>query len=113
MNHGQAQSCPLADAFGREERLGGALERRLVHAFAGIGNGQANVFSGSEPAMLLAGRFFPRRDDDRTLAMHGIAGVHGEIEQGGLELIGIGLDLREVIVDPNRDRNRRLQRALH
>jgi hypothetical protein len=91
----QAEAGALADLLGGEERLEHALHRLLVHADAGVGHGDGHVVA--RLGIGVAGGVGAVEPDVRGLdeqlpaSRHRIARVHGEVEDGALELVGIRL----------------------
>ena len=96
VDHRQAEPGAPADALGREEGLDRPGEGRLVHADAGVGDGRAGR-SGRErgrrtsPAATVSA---DRGDGEDAAARHRVAGVHGEVEDRHLELVGVGPGIR-------------------
>jgi hypothetical protein len=109
---------PFAEPFRREERLGCLAQRLFVHAFTGVGHAEANVETGLQSGSVAVGNVFrPRGHDDLAAAFHGVAGVHGEIEQRHFQLVRVGLDRpqreRETHLDPERWAQRPLKQIRH
>ena len=73
VHHRQAEAGSLADLLGGEEGLDGAGQRRLIHAFAGVGYGRHDVIAGREVALCLAAAASispARRRSSRHAAWH-------------------------------------------
>ena len=106
----QAKAGALADLLGGEERLEHPLHRLLVHPVAAVGDGDGHVMARLRVGV--AGGVGAVESDVRGLdeqpaaGRHGVAGVHGEIEHGALELVGVRFGppqpLRQRRLDPHR-----------
>jgi hypothetical protein len=95
VHHGQAEAGPLAGALGGEEGIEHPRPRRLVHARAGVGDGQQHVRSRLRAGRVRGRRIREhdggRRDGETAARRHGVTHVDGEIHHHLLELAGIGL----------------------
>src|SRR6185503_6617826 len=82
MHHRQPEASALADALGGEERLGGALQRLLVHAGTGVDRGDADIATGGKAQLVaLEQRRLMRAEDQRPALRHRVARVEREVEQ--------------------------------
>ncbi len=60
----------------------------FVHPRASIAHGKADVGAGFQPVVVArAQNFLSRRDDDLASIRHGVARIHGEIEQYHFKLV--------------------------
>ena len=90
---------PLPGALGGEERLGRALQRRLVHAGAGVARPRCRHSRPAPRPGMFAGA---DRARDRAAivsvpaARHRVARVEREVEERQFELVGIDADRREI-----------------
>ena len=101
MGHRQAEPGALADALGGEEGLDRALARGVVHAQAGVGHRHDDVVAVREPVdrAVLAGRTVVHAEREHAALGHRVAGVDAEVEDGHLELVGIGDRRPQATVD--------------
>jgi hypothetical protein len=92
---GQPQPGAVARALGREEGLEDPGLGLGFHADAGVGHGELDV-GARQAAMLTRRRFVELHegdgDDEASARRHGIASVHGQVDDHLLELAGVGLD---------------------
>ena len=86
----QAQPRPLADLLGGEEGLEAAGRDRLVHAHAGVVDGDADIGPGRRALDLALPQFDGGGlDADDAALGDGVAGVDHQVHQGRVELAGI------------------------
>ena len=109
VHHREAEPGALAGALGGEERLGRALQRRLVHAGAGVADGDADIIARLPARAHLPGRDALAMRGDRQLpAMrHRIARIEREVEQRQFELVRIDPDRRQIGREVGGDLDRR------
>ncbi len=93
---GQTEAGALADFFGGEKRLKDARYVFLRNAATGVRFAHANKTSNPRLRMTLDMGLINLRDSDTyaelAAARHGIASVHGEVQQNLFHHAGIGLD---------------------
>src|ERR1700730_16068479 len=115
MHHRQAEAGTSAPILGREKRLGGAPERRLVHAATRILHTDADILARSEPCYLTRFDQTETRCDDQIDRMptrrHGIPGVYGKVAQCELELVAVNPNLRKVSFKIGNEPDCRSERA--
>jgi hypothetical protein len=113
VHHRQPKPRPAPDTLGGEERLGGARQRRLVHAFARVADRDADVVARREAlAVLETDGLLARGEDDGAPGRHGVACVEHEVEDGELELVWIAPRRREPEGKPRFDADARADGAL-
>lgn len=105
VHHGQTQPGPFAHFLGREEWFKGVLQRRFIHAAAGIAHRYPNVAAGFQIGVggVAAGEFHrPNHDGDPARPGDGVARIDHQIDQHtfdlpavGHHLPGFGLKLRD------------------
>ena len=80
IHHRKAQTSAPAQILGREEWLGGPLQRRFVHPATGVRDPDNNVIARFKP-QYVAGRdkLGMRRDPELPALRHRIARIDGEI----------------------------------
>ena len=89
----QPQSGPLADLFGREERLEHARQNIRSDTAPGIRHADLDELAAQTILCRTAcERHRPRTDRQRPSAPHGVACIHCKIEHRQLELARINLD---------------------
>ena len=90
---GEPQPGALAPRLRGEERLEGPLQRRGVHAGAGVGDAQDDVAARrhrQDPRAALGDVHVGGRDREPPALRHGVARVHHEVHEHLLELPGVG-----------------------
>ena len=97
MHHGQAQARALAHGLGGEEGLEDALQRGGIHAGAAVAHRQGHVVDGRQAKPFGEARVgLYRRSFDMdaaalsALALDGVDGIGAQVEQGLLDLGGVG-----------------------
>jgi len=91
LDHRETQTCAFADAFRREEWLGGICECLCIHPLSLIGNQKADVVACCERVSTACCHIPPlRRDGDFATIRHCIARIDDEVEERTLQLIGVG-----------------------
>src|SRR5262249_43588975 len=90
---GQPQPAALANFLSGEERLENAAEMLLSDAEASVADRQHQVVAGIDALeagnITLVEMHVRGLDDQLATLRHGIARVEREVEEGGLELVGI------------------------
>ena len=95
VHHRQAEAGALAGPLGGEERIGRARQCRLIHAGAGVGDGQHDIVAAgatcSRKPMKLAVAAPPRGvaggDAQPAAIRHGVARVGRQVEQRQFQLV--------------------------
>ena len=97
MRHGQAQPGSLSYALGGEERFDRALLGLFVHAMTRIRDADHHIGSPVHArGHGLRGIAKLRSDDQPAPLRHRIARVDRQVQQGHLDLMGIGVRHRQI-----------------
>ena len=98
-NHAQAQAAALADLLGGEEGLEDVVDILRGYAGAGIGDREPDVMARRYIALcggVVVIQFDVGGFDGQPAALrHGIAGVHGQVEQRTFQLARVDLGGRQ------------------
>src|SRR5438309_2257915 len=98
VNRCQSQTSTFAQLFGCEKRLEDPRDGSRIHTDAGIAHRQQGIFAGGYRRMLCAEglvKIHSRRFQNQLpTARHGIAGIHGQVQQDLVKLPRVDLDQR-------------------
>ena len=115
VNLAQAEAGSLAGHLRREERFEHTLQNILRHSRAGVANRNLHVLSGDKflmvTAVVLIEDGIASRDRQLAAFRQGVASVHGEIKDGGLQLDWIGFHLPQAVGSEDVESDGLAQRA--
>ena len=94
IDHGKSETRPLSDRLRGEERIDRFGNHFRRHPDSPIRDADDDIFARLNLGMERGGRFVDfgirRFDRQPTAVRHGIPRIDGEVQQGALELVGIG-----------------------
>ena len=101
MHLGEAEARSLADLLGGEERLEDARLNLVRHADARVGNREPHVVAIE--TLVPDASAILRRHRNHAAVRHGVAGVHGEVQDHEFKLAGVDLDGPEIVGEVELD----------
>ena len=111
----QAEAGSLTGHLRRKERVERTLQNILRHSRAGVADRNLHVRSGDKflmvPAVVLIEEGIAARDRQLAAFRHGVASVHSEIEDGGLQLDWISFHLPQAVRSEDVESDGLTQRA--